>query len=71
MKRVGEGTLSEVYQAQHIHSGTTVAVKLYTKVSLTHFTRRQVEREIALQSGLRHPHIVQLVSSVSDASPLE
>lgn len=61
MKKVGEGALSEVYHAQHIPSGTTVALKLYAKVSLTQFTRRQIEREIELQSGLRHQHIVQLV----------
>ena len=61
MKKVGEGPLSEVYNAQHIPSGTTVALKLYAKVSLTQFTRRQIEREIELQSGLRHRHIVQLV----------
>ena len=63
MKRVGEGALSEVFQAMHIPSRTTVAVKLYTKASLTHFTRRQIEREVELQSRLRHPHIVQLVST--------
>ena len=62
MKKVGEGALSEVFQAMHIPSKTTVAVKLYTKASLTHFTRRQIEREVELQSRLRHPHIVQLVS---------
>ena len=45
MKKVGEGALSEVFQAMHIPSKTTVAVKLYTKASLTHFTRRQIERE--------------------------
>ncbi len=63
LKKVGEGALSEVYHAQHIQTGTTVAVKLYAKVSLTHFTRRQIEREVDLQSGLTHPHIVQLVST--------
>ena len=63
LKRVGEGALSEVYHAQHIFSGTTVAVKLYAKVTLTLFTRRQIEREVELQSSLSHPHIVQLVSS--------
>jgi serine/threonine protein kinase len=61
MKKVGEGALSEVYHAQHTPSGTTVALKLYAKVSLTQFTRRQIEREIELQSDLRHRHIVQLV----------
>ena len=62
LKKVGEGALSEVYHAQHILSGTTVAVKLYAKVTLTQFTRRQIEREVELQSSLSHPHIVQLVS---------
>lgn len=61
LKKVGEGALSEVYHAQHILSGTTVAVKLYTKVSLTQFTRCQIKREVELQSSLQHPHIVQLV----------
>ena len=65
MKKVGEGALSEVFQAMHIPSRTTVAVKLYTKATLTHFTRRQIEREVELQSRLRHPHIVQLVSDCS------
>ncbi|CAK0734417.1 hypothetical protein CVIRNUC_000428 [Coccomyxa viridis] len=66
MKKVGEGALSEVFQAMHIPSRTTVAVKLYTKASLTHFTRRQIEREIELQSRLRHPHIVQLYGAFED-----
>lgn len=74
MKKVGEGALSEVYQAVHIPSGATVAVKLYAKVCLTHFTRRQIEREVELQSCLSHPHIVQVVRDafiLLEASPLD
>ena len=70
LKKVGEGALSEVYQAQHILSGTTVAVKLYAKVSLTHFTRRQIKREVELHSSIQHPHIVQLVRHLSTFSEM-
>lgn len=61
LKVVGEGQMAVVYHAEHRQSRTPVALKVYAKHTLSVVTRRQVDREIAIQGRLTHSNIIKLV----------
>jgi serine/threonine protein kinase len=61
VKKLGVGGASAVYQAIHRRSRACVALKLYFKSKLTALNTHQVQREVAIHSGLNHPSIISLV----------
>ncbi|EIE26639.1 Pkinase-domain-containing protein [Coccomyxa subellipsoidea C-169] len=69
-RKIGGGQNSTVYQAVHCSSKTAVALKVYTKCTLTAVTRRQVQREIEIQGRLHHDHIAKLYGAFEDEQSL-
>ena len=60
-RRVGQGGMGEVYQAEHIHLGTRHAVKtILESFSARPGFRSQFEQEAQVMARLRHPHIVRV-----------
>jgi hypothetical protein len=55
--------LSACVQAVCLKSGQDVVLKAYCLPSLTPFLTHQALREVAVHSGLQHPHIVQLIGA--------
>ena len=60
--------MAVVYHAEHRQSRTPVALKVYAKHALSVVTRRQVDREIAIQGRLAHSNIIKLVRVTSASS---
>src|SRR5262249_37762110 len=61
VRLLGEGGFAEVYEARHVHLGTSAAVKVLKDA----FTPAQIEalrKEALIVSALNHPHIVRLVT---------
>lgn len=56
---LGEGGFSEVYRGEHIHLGTTAAVKILTR-RLTHDEIELFRNEARTSIQLEHPHIVRV-----------
>jgi ligand-binding sensor domain-containing protein len=62
LERVGEGAMGEVFRAVNVHDGSLAALKLvHRDASANPETRRRLEREGELVSGLSHPNIVRLL----------
>ncbi|CAL8088732.1 unnamed protein product [Calicophoron daubneyi] len=66
-KKLGEGTFGSVYLAREKQSRFVIALKVLCKAQMT--TRemmQQLQREIEIQSHLKHPNIVALYSYFYD-----
>lgn len=62
LERVGEGAMGEVFRAVNVHDGSQAALKLvHRDASANPETRRRLEREGELVSGLSHPNIIRLL----------
>jgi serine/threonine protein kinase len=61
IRTLGSGTYGKVKLAEHMNTGDKVALKMIEKSSIKSEKEMQrVRREVAIQSALRHPHIVQI-----------
>jgi len=69
---LGEGCFGTVYAARHVGGNAwgSLAVKIIPSASLSAKARGQLEKEVALQAQLTHPHIVGLVGAYSRAGSL-
>jgi serine/threonine protein kinase len=57
---LGQGSFAEVYLGEHIHLGTTVAIKvLSTQVASE--DRAQFQQEARILASLKYPHIVRIL----------
>ncbi|KAL4451984.1 hypothetical protein ABPG75_007646 [Micractinium tetrahymenae] len=65
-KQLYKGKASTLYQAVDKPSGTTVALKSYSKRRLSPLNWYQVEREVRLHAQLRHPSIIALHAAFQD-----
>ncbi|KAL1193684.1 CBL-interacting serine/threonine-protein kinase 22 [Cardamine amara subsp. amara] len=59
-KLLGSGAFAKVYQAEDVHNGASVAIKVVQKKLLKDGLTAHVKREISIMRRLRHPHIVLL-----------
>ncbi|KAI0866231.1 serine/threonine protein kinase, AGC family [Xylaria cubensis] len=67
-RALGKGHFGRVYLARERSSGFICALKtLYKDEIQTDMMRRQVCREVEIQSNLRHPHILQLYGHFHDS----
>ncbi|GLI65800.1 hypothetical protein VaNZ11_009421 [Volvox africanus] len=67
LKKLYEGSLSVVCQAQHKRSGRHVALKIYKRSRLHEMERFQLAREICLHIRIVHPNVVALYAAWKDA----
>jgi WD40 repeat protein/serine/threonine protein kinase len=67
VRLLGEGNFAEVYEARHVHLGTSAAVKILKDA----FTPAQIEalrKEALIVSALNHPHLVRLLNFSMEGS---
>ncbi|KXZ50156.1 hypothetical protein GPECTOR_17g792 [Gonium pectorale] len=67
LKKLYEGSLSVVCQAQHKRSKRHVALKIYKRSRLHEMERFQLAREICLHIRIVHPHVVALYAAWKDS----
>ncbi|KAG2443327.1 hypothetical protein HYH02_009393 [Chlamydomonas schloesseri] len=67
LKKLYEGSLSVVCQAQHRRSGRHVALKIYKRSRLHEMERFQLAREICLHIRIVHPYVVALYAAWKDS----
>ncbi|CAH8486492.1 unnamed protein product [Dicrocoelium dendriticum] len=66
-KKLGEGCFGSVYLAREKRSRFVVALKMLVRSEMTSYERmQQLQREIEIQSHLKHPGIVRLYSYFYD-----
>jgi eukaryotic-like serine/threonine-protein kinase len=62
IRKVGEGAMGEVYEAEHLHLQRRVAVKLLQrKISSDPEVRARFQREARSTTGLGHPNVVDTI----------
>ncbi|CAE8742631.1 unnamed protein product [Polarella glacialis] len=62
--------LSEVYQASHLETGTTVALKRIKIFDMHPSMRKECETEINLLQALDHPHLIKYLEHFNHGSDL-
>ncbi|XP_029463799.1 serine/threonine-protein kinase 36 [Rhinatrema bivittatum] len=60
---IGEGSFGRVYKGRRKYSGQIVALKFIPKVGRPEKELKNLQREIEIMRGLRHPNIVQMLGS--------
>uniref|UniRef100_A0A8B9DH38 non-specific serine/threonine protein kinase n=1 Tax=Anser cygnoides TaxID=8845 RepID=A0A8B9DH38_ANSCY len=63
LEAVGEGSFGRVYKGRRRHSARVVALKFIPKVGRSEKELKNLQREIEIMRGLRHPNIVQMLDS--------
>lgn len=67
-KPLGKGKFGRVYLARERGSGFICALKVLYKAELQQGrVEKQVQREIEIQSNLRHPHVLKLYAHFHDS----
>lgn len=64
MEKMGEGAFSVVYRAQHLETGTFVAIKILRKYQMDHAQKQAVMKEVIIMRQLDHPHIVKFIEFI-------
>ncbi|KAI9260641.1 kinase-like domain-containing protein [Phascolomyces articulosus] len=59
--KIGQGSFATVYKAQHKTTKRIVAIKSVLRSKLTRKLLENLESEISILKGIRHPHIVGLI----------
>jgi len=67
LRRLGEGGMGIVYEAEQSRPRRTVAIKVLRRAILTPGLRRRFEREAEVLGQLRHPGIAGIVEAGTDA----
>jgi serine/threonine protein kinase len=67
IRRLGEGGMGVVYEAEQQRPRRTVAIKVLRRAILTPGLRRRFEREAEVLGQLRHPGIAGVVEGGTDA----
>nr|XP_033800676.1 serine/threonine-protein kinase 36 isoform X3 [Geotrypetes seraphini] len=60
---IGEGSFGRVYKGRRKYSGQIVALKFIPKVGRPEKELKNLQREIEIMGGLKHPNIVQMLGS--------
>ncbi|XP_035187121.1 serine/threonine-protein kinase 36 isoform X2 [Oxyura jamaicensis] len=63
LEAVGEGSFGRVYKGRRRHSAQVVALKFIPKVGRSEKELKNLQREIEIMRGLRHPNIIQMLDS--------
>jgi serine/threonine protein kinase len=71
IRRLGEGGMGSVYEAEHVQLGRRVAIKLLHEHHATSIDlRTRFEREARMLSQLRHPNVVTITDfGIDDGKP--
>ena len=71
VRRLGEGGMGSVYEAEHVQLGRRVAIKLLHEHHASSIDlRTRFEREARMLSQLRHPNVVTITDfGVEDGKP--
>lgn len=71
IRRLGEGGMGSVYEAEHVQLGRRVAIKLLHEHHTTSLDlRARFEREARMLSQLRHPNVVTITDfGIDDGKP--
>ena len=71
IRRLGEGGMGSVYEAEHVQLGRRVAIKLLHEQHATSIDlRTRFEREARMLSQLRHPNVVTITDfGIDDGKP--
>jgi len=56
---ITKGSLSEVYQATHVESGTVVAIKRHKHFDMHPAQQKECETEVSLLQSLDHAHLIK------------
>jgi len=71
LKHLHHGYVSDVMEARCRHTGTRVALKVYSLPEMTQLHRLQLLREVKLHMALNHPNVVQLYAVFIEQGILE
>ncbi|XP_064926766.1 serine/threonine-protein kinase 36 [Columba livia] len=63
LEMIGEGSFGRVYKGRRKHSAQVVALKFIPKVGRSEKELKNLQREIEIMRGLRHPNIIQMLDS--------
>ncbi|XP_027729566.1 serine/threonine-protein kinase 36 isoform X3 [Vombatus ursinus] len=63
LEMIGEGSFGRVYKGRKKYSAQVVALKFIPKLGRSEKELRNLQREIEIMRGLRHPNIVQMLDS--------
>uniref|UniRef100_H0UYU6 Serine/threonine-protein kinase 36 n=1 Tax=Cavia porcellus TaxID=10141 RepID=H0UYU6_CAVPO len=63
LEMIGEGSFGRVYKGRKKYSAQVVALKFIPKLGRTEKELRNLQREIEIMQGLRHPNIVHMLDS--------
>uniref|UniRef100_A0A6I8PC50 non-specific serine/threonine protein kinase n=1 Tax=Ornithorhynchus anatinus TaxID=9258 RepID=A0A6I8PC50_ORNAN len=63
LEMIGEGSYGKVYKGRRRYSAQVVALKFIPKLGRSPKDLRNLQREIEIMQGLRHPNIIHLLDS--------
>ncbi|NWS58962.1 STK36 kinase, partial [Chunga burmeisteri] len=63
LEMIGEGSFGRVYKGRRKHSAQVVALKFIPKMGRSEKELKNLQREIEIMRGLRHPNIIQMLDS--------
>ncbi|XP_004864628.1 serine/threonine-protein kinase 36 isoform X3 [Heterocephalus glaber] len=63
LEMIGEGSFGRVYKGRKKYSAKVVALKFIPKLGRSEKELRNLQREIEIMQGLRHPNIVHMLDS--------
>ncbi|XP_010610183.1 serine/threonine-protein kinase 36 isoform X3 [Fukomys damarensis] len=63
LEMIGEGSFGRVYKGRKKYSAQVVALKFIPKLGRSEKELRNLQREIEIMQGLRHPNIVHMLDS--------
>ncbi|XP_058156097.1 serine/threonine-protein kinase 36 isoform X7 [Dasypus novemcinctus] len=63
LEMIGEGSFGRVYKGRRKYSAQVVALKFIPKLGRSEKELRNLQREIEIMRGLRHPNIVHMLDS--------
>jgi len=65
---LGKGSYGTVKKAREKHTGKIYAIKIMNKKSIFEYSNKEnLKREISIQKGISHPHIVRLYTYFEDS----
>src|SRR5690348_13932005 len=70
LRRIGKGGMGVVFEARHVPSGASVAIKVVTAADMDDDTdsRRRFEREARAASSIESPHIPRVIDTGTDGA---
>ncbi|MBI4718825.1 MAG: serine/threonine protein kinase [Planctomycetes bacterium] len=69
VRKIGEGGMGAVFEAEQIHPRRRVALKMVRHAGLSESLRRRFEYEVQILGQLRHPGIAQIYEAATHDDP--